>query len=240
MSNVKNVEALARLVSLCTGLGGSYNPGQQNLQLENLQTLLSTARAVMLKVSTAKTNYENAGNQRELLYKEIRLLVTRIIAELKASGALQQTTDDAHTMVRKITGKLATTEVEVVNGQQPGSDVPSKRRARGADPVSITHHFEKLLQTLAAEPKYAPSAAKLKMPQLKALLTSMRNANQLVTETYVAWKNACHERNAVLYGANGSLFTIASMVKNKVKAEFGFSSDACQDALKIRFTKPPM
>ena len=32
MSHIKNVDAYSRLVGLCTGYGGKYNPGQQNLQ----------------------------------------------------------------------------------------------------------------------------------------------------------------------------------------------------------------
>jgi hypothetical protein len=33
MTHVKNAEAFAKIVDLCTGLGGIYNPGRQTLQM---------------------------------------------------------------------------------------------------------------------------------------------------------------------------------------------------------------
>jgi hypothetical protein len=239
MSNVKNVEALARLVGLCTGLGGRYNPGQQNLQVASMQTLLSNAQEVLLKVSTTKTKHENATDNRELLYEEIRELVRRIIAELKSSGATSLSIANAQTMARKINGSRYKADPDSIpEPGQPNAEVPAKRRARGRDYASVAHHFEKLLETLSAELSYEPSAEQLQVSSLRQMLASMYQANDEVIQAYVAWNSARAERDELFYGKNGSLFTTGRKVKHKVKAVFGFSSKAYQDVREVRFTKP--
>jgi len=32
MSHVKNMQSFEKLMGICTGLGGNYNPGKQNLE----------------------------------------------------------------------------------------------------------------------------------------------------------------------------------------------------------------
>lgn len=239
MSNVKNVEALARLVGLCTGLGGQYNPGNQNLQVANMQTLLSNAREVLLKVSTTKTEFENATDKREMLFDEVRNVVTRIIEELRSSGATSLSIANAQTMARKIKGTRHKAEPESSETGQPDAEVPAKRRARGLDYASVAHHFEKLIETLASEANYEPSAA-LQVPQLKQMLTQMYQVNGEVLQAFVKWNSARSERDELLYGKNGSLIVLGRKVKHKVRAVFGFSSKAYQDVREVRFTKPPM
>lgn len=120
MSNVKNVQALEKLLGICTGLGGSYNPGNQNLQVKAMTTLLSQVRNVLSEVHSARTSYEIATNQREDAFSTLKPLTTRIISTLLSGGAMPQTVADARTMSRKIFGKT----------HQSGSSSSSCRRRR--------------------------------------------------------------------------------------------------------------
>ena len=58
MTHVSNVQSFEKLLGICTGLGGSYNPGKQNLRVENLTKLLMQANEKLLEVSVAKSNHE--------------------------------------------------------------------------------------------------------------------------------------------------------------------------------------
>jgi hypothetical protein len=88
MSNVKNVQSLEQLLGICTGLGGSYNPGNQNLQVKAMTALLSQARNVLSEVHYARTGYEIATNQREDAFSTLKPLTTRIISTLLSGGAM--------------------------------------------------------------------------------------------------------------------------------------------------------
>ena len=236
MNNVKNVEALARLVGFCTGLGGQYNPGHQNLQLANLQTLLSNAETVLRKVKVAKTAQERAINHREALNAQLRTLVTRILAELRSTDA--QTVDNALTVIRKIRGMRANGQSKVVaTSGQPGEQPITKRRARGSDFIHAADHFDKLLETLATEPMYQPVVYELSIGTLQAFLGELRQANLAVMTATLMLDSVRHERDTILYGINGGVY-IATQVKNKVKAQFGFNSDAYKDVRSISFRKP--
>jgi hypothetical protein len=65
MSHVKNMQAFEKLTGLCTGYGGSYNPGQQNLQVDALIAKLNNAQQVLMEVTETQTVYDNATNSRE-------------------------------------------------------------------------------------------------------------------------------------------------------------------------------
>src|SRR6187549_2030478 len=107
MSHAKNVEAFEKLLGICTGYGEKYKPGSTNLRTESLSDLLTRAKAAMLSVSIAKTGFENVTDKREVMSVEINQLVSRAFAELKSSGALPQSINNAAVMVRKIKGRSA-------------------------------------------------------------------------------------------------------------------------------------
>lgn len=85
MSHIKNLQSFDKVIAICTGLGGNYNPGKQNLQLASLTTLLNSAQAALENIRVAKTNYEYATNYREVAFEGLSKLVGRIISELKSS-----------------------------------------------------------------------------------------------------------------------------------------------------------
>jgi hypothetical protein len=72
MSHVKTMQAFEKLTGICTGLGGSYNPGQQNLQVNAMTTLLTVAQQSWEELKEAQKVYDNATNNRELGFRKIR------------------------------------------------------------------------------------------------------------------------------------------------------------------------
>jgi len=236
MSNSKNVEAFNRLIGICTGYGGTYSPGSPNLRVESLSELLSQARAVMHRVSIAKTGYETATNEREVAFVEIRQLASRILAELKSTGASPQTVADAALMVRKIRGRVLAKKPEVTEASEAVKSV-NRPRVNGSDYDSVVYHVEKLIETLVAEPRYAPGIGDLQVAALQWKLQALRMANGKVVIAATALGSARRDRNALLYFNPGSVKKTALAVKQQVKAIFGYSSEAAKAADRIKFTK---
>lgn len=239
MSNVKNVEALARLVGFCTGYGGRYNPGQQNLQVTEMSVLLANARNVMDEVVDARTAFDNAVNNRQLGFRYMRTLAIQVISALKASGANRLTIEEAKAQMRKLSGKRTADRLPVpsVNDEQP--DVKT-RRARGMDYGSMVEHFTALVKIVSAEVRYAPNEPELTVPGLVNTLNTLRSLNQAVVETGVVLSKARIRRNAVFYGNEGSLFSIAMASRNYVKSVFGLASEQFQEVERLRFIKPDL
>jgi hypothetical protein len=240
MSHAKNVEAFEKLLGICTGYGEQYNPGQPQLRVENLTTLFNRARTALWNVNAAKTNFENATNSREVAFKEISELATRILAELKSTGALVQTVDDARGMVRKIKGYTVTNRAPIPSAKAMQQEMPQTSalsHASGTDFGSITYHFEKLLLTIASESLYLPTTAVLQVQNLQGRLNQLRQKNAIVIETSAVLGKVRRERNALLYGLQGSLYSTAMAVKQQTRAIFGYKNEAARAAWHIRFTK---
>ncbi|MCB0490174.1 MAG: hypothetical protein R2820_12180 [Cyclobacteriaceae bacterium] len=242
MSNVKNLQSLEKLLGTCTGLGGSYNPGNQNLQVKAMATLLSQARNTLSEVDATKTGYEFATNQREEAFRVLAPLSGRIISAMIAAGAKPETVADARTMSRKIYGRVKSkdrapfpSEIESIPAEDQSL---TRRRARGRDYASLAAHFAKLLETVSAEERYKTNEQELTVESLKKQLATLQKHNSSVINATVAWQDARRKRDEILYNLDRNLFTVGQRAKQYVKSVFGYGSNEYQTVSKIRFTKP--
>lgn len=237
MTHVSNVQSFEKLLGICTGFGGSYNPGQQNLRIENLTAMLKQAQDKLLQVSIAKSHHEEAQNNREVAFAAMRTLTPRILAELKASRPMRQTIADAMVMARKIRGDKAEKPVTAESKEGMAASVAVTRKRNSADFGNSMAYFEKLLQTLGNEPMYQPANPEMQMVNLQAVLDNLRNLNAAVTSAYAAWSVARRERDNFLYVGPECLHSTAMAVKQQVKATFGYRDEVTALVRKIRFTK---
>jgi hypothetical protein len=238
MSNTKNVESFGQLIGVLTGYGGMYIPGSKNLRVESVSDLLNRARAALSRASAAKTGYEIATNEREVAFAEVKQMASRILSELKSSEVLDQTVADAASMVRKMKGRVLAVMPAVVQQAEAGKATSSRKRVTGAGYNSVVYHFEKLIDTLMAEPNYKPSQPTLQVETLQKKLSALRASNAAVVTAVTELGVARRDRNALLYKGAGSVYKTAQAVKHQVRAIYGYSSEATQAASKIKFTKP--
>ena len=99
-----NVANMEDLISFINGDGGTYNPSNNSIKLNQLQTLLLNSKSALQMMKNTKTAYDNSTNAREISFAPLKKNTTRIMAALEASGAVQQTIDDARTINHKIQG----------------------------------------------------------------------------------------------------------------------------------------
>lgn len=239
MAHIKNVDSFEKLLAICTGYGGQYNPGQQNLQLVSLSSMLGNARIALRQVIEAQTDFENATNSREVTFGKLNKLSTRIVGELSASGALEQTIDDARSVIRKMFGRRLPDRGALPSGNAETPAIPVTRtRGGGKDFATKEYLFEQLLQTLASEPLYQPQVDDLKVQSLRDRLAALHNENASVARASARLNKARRDRNALLYQEAFNLYDTAQAVKQQVKAIYGYGGDAYRAASSIRFTKP--
>ncbi len=238
MSHVKNVQAFGKLTGICTGYGGTYNPGQQNLQVNAMTTLLNIAQQSMEEVSEAQTIYDNATNQRVTGFKGIRKLSSRIVNVLKSSGAHPLTVLDARGSSQKVWGKRTPKrepEPNVKEGEKPKSSF-----ARGSDYASMAYHFARLVETISAEPKYNPNEMELSVAGIIQRLAELRGLNEVVTQAEIGLSQARRKRDAIYYKGEGNLFSTALATKQYVRGVFGYNSNQHLEVRRLRFTKPKL
>jgi hypothetical protein len=235
--HAKNVATFEDLISFCTGYGAAYNPSKVALKLPGLNTQLTAASAALQAVKTAKTAYDNATNAREISFKPMKSLATKIVSALAATEAADQTVDDVKTTNMKIQGRRA------VKVEKPSAEA----LAKGAEPVTAStsqqsydkmiDHFAQLIATLTAEPKYLPNENELKLTSLNTLLTDLKTKNTAVINATTAASNARIARDKALYAETTGVVDTALAVKTYVKSVFGASSPQYKQVSGLKFTK---
>ncbi len=235
--HAKNVATFEDLISFCTGYGATYNPAMTALKLPALSTLLTAAQAVLQTVKTSKTAFDNATNLREIVFKVLKPLTTKIINALAASGAAPQTIDDAKTINNKIQGRRAKA-IEKPTPQELAAGAAAAKTSSTSQQSfdKLIDHFTQLIALLTAEPKYLPNENELKVATLNTLLTDMKAKNTGVISTTTTASNSRIARDKTLYAADTGMVDIALAVKQYVKSVFGASSPQYKQVSKLKFT----
>jgi hypothetical protein len=237
MSHVKNMQAFGKLTGICTGLGGTYNPGQQNLQVNVMATLMNIAQQSWEGVKEAQSTYDKATNDRELGFRKIRTLSARVYGMLRASGANELLLDDALNSKRRICGARIS-KLPVVDATKPNEEKPEARSSYNTGYITIAEYFDRLVKTVASEPSYSPNETELTLASLEQMRFDLFGLNKAVTEAEIRLEEARIKRNTVYYIAPNNLVKTATAVKTYVRSAFGFQSQQHQQVQKLRFTKP--
>lgn len=237
MSHVKTMQAFEKLTGICTGLGGSFNPGQQNLQVNAMTTLLTVAQQSWEELKEAQKAYDNATNNRELGFQKIRQLSSSVYGMLKVCGANPLLLADALNSKRKICGARISKQ-PVVSIEKATEEKPDTRPSYGQAYVTIAEYFDSLVKTVASEPKYVANEPELSLASLQQTLTYLFSLNKAVTDAEIRLAEARIKRNTVYYLAPENLVDIATAVRTYVRSAFGFQSQQHQQVQKLRFIKP--
>jgi hypothetical protein len=235
--HAKNAATFEDLISFCTGYGATYNPSKAALKLPALATQLTGANAALQAVKVAKTTYDNATNAREVSFKPLKSLATKIVNGIAATEATAQTVDDIKSTNLKIQGKRAKAV------EKPDA----KALAAGAEPVKtastsqqsydkLMDHFAQMIATLTAEPKYLPNENELKVATLNTMLTDLKAKNTAVINATTALSNARIARDKLLYAETIGMLDTAQDVKQYVKSLFGANSPQYKQVSGLKFT----
>ena len=238
--HAKNVANLEDLIVYCSGYGNMYNPVKPALKLDELNTLLASANASLQAVRASKSAYDNATNVREVAFKPLKSLATKIVSALAVTNAIKQNVDDAKSINRRIQGRRVSAIKKAVVTEGATETVEPVRTASVSQQSfnNLIDHFEHLVHTLTIETNYAPNEEELKLTTVTALLTNLKSKNSDVINASTNLSNARITRDKVLYGEGTGLCDIAQDIKIYVKSVFGATSPQYKQVSEVKFTKP--
>ncbi|HRK54498.1 MAG TPA: hypothetical protein PK185_11330 [Cyclobacteriaceae bacterium] len=238
MSHVKNADAYSRLVGICTGYGGTYNPGRQTLQLKAMRALLEAVQSSLRDVSQKRNALSGITNERIRAYKNLDLLIGRIIGTLKASQVDDDTLANVRYYTRLITGRMkAGSNRPAVTGEDNDAESLIKRALTQQSYVAKAFNFMRLAQLIEKVPGYATAAADLQPSALMKEADRLMALNEAWSKAKVALANARIHRDTLLYKGVDSLHSNALAVKSYLRVEFGSQSQQAAQLSELSFTK---
>ena len=235
--NVANFETI---ITDITSYGTIYNPSKVSLKVTALNTLLASAKSAVNAVSSAEPAHKLAINAREVAFKPLSPLVTKVINALKATDTTVQVDESAQTLVRKLQGRRATpkkTEEQKKVASEAGKEIVEISTSQMSFDSRIDN-FDKLIKLLASVTLYTPNEADLKVSALTTVLNDLKAKNSAVMSAEVPLNNSRIARNDVLYKENTGLVDIALDVKTYIKSVYGATSPQYKKISKVKFTKP--
>ena len=239
INHAKNVTNFETLISVVVSLGATYNPSKDSLKLPALQTLHSAATDSMTALKNAESATATAVDTRELAFKSIGSLFTRINNALKASNSTVQADDTAKSIFRKLHGKRASaklTEEQKAALLAEGKEVNQNSNSQmGYD--DRVENFESLISFLQTVPEYNPNEEELKITTLQALLSDLKAKNISVIQNRIAEDTVRGVRKSVQNTPLTGLVDIANDVKSYIKSVFGVNSTQYKLVSKLRFVK---
>lgn len=235
MTHVKTADAFARLVGLCTGYGGSYNPGRPTLQIDSLTERLTSIRTALQQVRAARVLHEQALNERKAAFEGLPLLASSVMNALMACGATPALLSDARYSVQMLTGRKRKAQVPPADDGSP--EVKGKSMLQLAF-VSQADSFANLVETVLREPLYTLQEPHLSKQGLRQKVAQLQALNEKAAQALLVWRNAIIERNKVMYQGPQSVVSLARAVKRYVRAIFGLASAEYRQVQSLVFVKP--
>ncbi len=236
--HVKNVAHFEDLISFCTAYGPSYNPSKATITIAGLTHLLEDAQVKIVKVTTAKNDFDLVTGARQTKFASLKPLATRIINALSATDALDTVVKDAKTINRKIQGGRASSKIVKSTEQNPEAKPTTTISVAQQSYDRLLDNMRQLIDLVSAETNYIPNEEDLKVGNLIIYYSELKMANTTVITKYTVYSNARIERNAILYTAANSLVETAFDVKKYVKSVFGATSPQYKQISSLEFTKP--
>jgi hypothetical protein len=238
MAHVKNVVSYSRLVDICTGYGGYYNPGHQNLQLSAMIALLGEAQSSLHMVTQKRNAFNQLINERASAFYGLEKLANQVVGTLIALQVPAATLADARFYSRLVGGRRAKPR-PAVTLEDSQAEPPVVRSATQQSYVAKASNFHKLVQMVADLPGYVTNEPELQVPTLMQKAAMLQQLNEAVHRAQVAFKTAMLHRNRILYKGNDSVLARASAIKRYVRVVFGARSGQAAQLVPVSFTKPP-
>ena len=232
-----NVNNLETMISFCTGYGGQYNPTNPLLTLPDLTSKHADSVAELANVNLAFAPWDNAVNDRKILFEPLSKLCTRILNAVQASGATPEYIKDVKTIIRKLQGKRATPAVKD-NPTTPDDESEASHSASQMTFGQRIENLDKLIDLLASNPLYNPNEVDIQVASLNTMRNNMIIANTAVKNTFTPLSNARIQRDVVLYDLTTGLVKISEDVKKYVKSVFGATSPQYKQISALKFTYP--
>ncbi|MBB2147016.1 hypothetical protein GM921_16045 [Pedobacter sp. LMG 31464] len=222
----KNLANFEILITYVIGFGAIYKPSRASISVGNMQGQLVKAKDVVNELHVVLASWSNAVAAREIEFKPLRGLSTRLLNALKATDTPLQIIENVATINRKLQGKRASAKLT----EEEKSALAAEGKAVNQISVSqrgynnMLDHFDKLVKLLASIPQYKPNETELKVATLTLLYTKLQQLSMAVVATEIELSNVRLLRNELMYNLETGVVATAQDAKTYVKSVFGAGS----------------
>ena len=236
MTHINNLQAYHSLVGYCTGLGGKYNPGRQNLRLEALQAQLEAVSQSLEQVKVTKVHFINEVNERRKVFNPLPSIASNVLRTLVETGATVEQITSARMLVKGILNKKRTRMPLPSSGEKQVEE-PARRSPMQMSYWAKSDALSQLIKLVAAVPTYQPSVPELSVESLMMKWTELETNNLRVSEARVKWSQALSLRVTVMYADHDSACNRSKAVKNYLRIMLGSNSDQFDQVKRLKFNK---
>lgn len=236
----KNIGNFEALIAHC-GTLEKYNPGNQDLSVNNLNVVLAQAQETMDQEIEAKKTFQDVTNFRAAEFEGIGQLSGRVINVLVSNNATEAKVEDANEHHRKLNGRRAdnskpteATDNEATTENEAGSGRHSVSQLSYDNRIG---HFTRLIATILKEPAYVTNEPDLSIPGLQAKLEGLQDHNRKVKDMEAVWKQRLIARNEAFNNDRNGLVHIASLVKSYIKSIYSANSPQYDQLAGLPFKK---
>ena len=231
VGHAKNVANLQKLIEQIT-VYNLYNPPVENLTIQNLQALYTSANTKIGEVEEKRNASKNAITLRQAAFENLKPTCTKIINLLEILGLPQGTIDQAKALNRAIQGNTKKITKPAEDGKEPDKTISTSRQSY----TQMAENFSILVQLLQTIPAYTPNEDELKLANLTTYKEALTSATQAVDQAEAQLNIKLIERDQMLYTDGTGLYTIAQNVKKYVKSIYGATSPEYANVSDIEFT----
>lgn len=233
MSYTKKAAAFGKLVGICAGYEGKYNPARQNLNINSIKSLEVQANAANLAVAVAEQNWSLSVSNRLLAFREVLDTVLKLRGEIITMELDPGTKKLLLSAINKVKGNSKSGNADPPT--ETGAEGKPTRRSMGKDFASRMAAYDQLLSMLATTPEFVPSTPELTLEVLNKKSAEVKELGTAVTAAYAAMQEARSNRRQVFQKPVTGVLATAMGVKYAVGSIFGRKSDELNTIKTVRF-----
>ena len=233
MSYTKNAAAFGKLVGICAGYEGKYNPARQNLTISSIRNLEAEANAANMAVAVARQNWTKATGNRQAAIKSLADVVAKLRGEIIGSVTDPVSKKTLLSAVSKVSASRRAGNPDPPS--EAGGPVVAARGSFGKDYATRTAAFESLVHALAATPEFQPSAPVLNPKALQAKASEFKTLSTEVNKAFAELQEARGNRRKLFRKPVTGVMAIARSVRFAISSIFGRKSDEHNTVNAIQF-----
>lgn len=219
--HAKNAANFSTFLNVIRSMADRYKPANPAIAVKALDAKEERMKSSIDTLTLRNREAENATNERNKLYEQLRPFATRLMATLSSSAGVNELIlADAAGYNRKIQGQRA---AKIASTDAASADAPPKRTI-SASRQSFdlkAEHFRNLRVLLESVPGYKPHEKDLEMTAVRAYEQSMLAANEKVRIAENELIDARNARNTELYDDANGVVALSKLMKAYLKGVLG-------------------
>jgi hypothetical protein len=225
----------AKLNTYSKALGIKYNPNNDALIIDKMETLQSEASNAQKVVNINLAPYSNAVDARELIFMPINKNLTKLKKAYKATeGVGPAQIEDLNTRIRLLKGERKPGEKK----DKTPEELEKEHSVSQMSYTKRTDNMDGLISFLDNTPNYRPNEDEFKVATYQATKDAMLASTTIVNDTFTALNTARSIRDKILYTQPINLVDTCDKQKDYLLSILENQSPEYKAIFRLKFKTP--